>query len=158
MSANIILLDRELAHYGPEAKEVRDLLRRAVAGEIRWIAPESDTTVRAKLNENATRGEGLYDAVQKLSPKYDAQRTLQAQALTMAINVEQARWLLFEQSGGSISMPFLAVLVFGSAPSLPTSVSLRRSTQPSSSHCLSARYPSQARYSSSWIWTGPSKD
>jgi hypothetical protein len=27
MSAKIILLDRALAHYGPETKEVRDLLR-----------------------------------------------------------------------------------------------------------------------------------
>jgi ATP-dependent Lon protease len=31
MSANVMLLDRELARYGPETKEVRDLLRRAVA-------------------------------------------------------------------------------------------------------------------------------
>jgi hypothetical protein len=30
MSANIVLLDRELAHYGPETKEVRELLKRAV--------------------------------------------------------------------------------------------------------------------------------
>jgi NhaP-type Na+/H+ or K+/H+ antiporter len=30
----------------------------------------------------------------------------------MAINLEQARWVLFEQSGSSISMAFLAVLVF----------------------------------------------
>ena len=34
MSANIVLLDRELAHYGPETKEVRDLLRRAAAREL----------------------------------------------------------------------------------------------------------------------------
>jgi heme A synthase len=68
MSANIILLDRVLAHYGPEAKEVRDLLRRAVAREIQWISPESDTTVRAKLDPKATGGEGLYDAIQELSP------------------------------------------------------------------------------------------
>src|SRR5271157_2860635 len=31
MSAKIILLDRLLAHYGPETKDVRDLLRGAVA-------------------------------------------------------------------------------------------------------------------------------
>src|SRR5512147_1566957 len=34
MSATILLLDRVLAHYGPEAKEARDLLRRTVAGAI----------------------------------------------------------------------------------------------------------------------------
>jgi hypothetical protein len=31
MSANVILLDRVLAHYGPETKEARDLFRGAVA-------------------------------------------------------------------------------------------------------------------------------
>jgi hypothetical protein len=31
LSANIVLLDRVLAHYGPETKEARDLLRAAVA-------------------------------------------------------------------------------------------------------------------------------
>jgi hypothetical protein len=34
MSANVILLDRLLAHYGQETKEVRDLLRGTVADSI----------------------------------------------------------------------------------------------------------------------------
>ena len=34
MSARVILLDRILAHYGTETKEVRDLLRRAIADSI----------------------------------------------------------------------------------------------------------------------------
>src|SRR5271156_1258708 len=31
MSANVVLLDRVLAHYGPETKEARDALRATVA-------------------------------------------------------------------------------------------------------------------------------
>src|SRR5258708_16542851 len=34
MSANVILLDRFLAHYRPETKEVRDLLRRSVVDAL----------------------------------------------------------------------------------------------------------------------------
>src|SRR5207244_508321 len=34
MSANIILLDRLLTHYGPETKEVRDLLHRSVVDAL----------------------------------------------------------------------------------------------------------------------------
>jgi hypothetical protein len=34
MSANLILLDRVLAHYGPETKEVRDQLRRSVVDGV----------------------------------------------------------------------------------------------------------------------------
>ena len=33
-SADIILLDRALARYGPETKEARDLLRRSVAATV----------------------------------------------------------------------------------------------------------------------------
>src|SRR5512147_1110371 len=41
MSATILLLDRILAHYGPETKEARDLLRRTVTGAIDRIWPEN---------------------------------------------------------------------------------------------------------------------
>ena len=34
MSADVILLDRVLAQYGPETKEARDLLRGAVASTL----------------------------------------------------------------------------------------------------------------------------
>jgi Trk-type K+ transport system membrane component len=37
MSANVILLDRVLAHYGSETKEARDLLRGAVARTLDLI-------------------------------------------------------------------------------------------------------------------------
>jgi len=37
LSANVILLDRVLAHYGPETKEVRNLLSSAVARTLDLI-------------------------------------------------------------------------------------------------------------------------
>src|SRR6266581_7967194 len=40
MSASVVLLDRLLAHYGPEAKEARDLLRRTVADGIDKVWPQ----------------------------------------------------------------------------------------------------------------------
>jgi hypothetical protein len=40
ISAKLILLDRALAHYGPETKAVRDLLRRSVAEKLELIWPE----------------------------------------------------------------------------------------------------------------------
>jgi Flp pilus assembly protein TadB len=112
MSANIILLDRLLAHYGNEAKNVRDLLRRTAARELQLISPENDLSAREKLDPRSNRGDALFDALQELSPKNDAQRSLQAQALTMAINLGQTRWLLFEQSGTSIPVAFLIVVIF----------------------------------------------
>jgi hypothetical protein len=112
MSANIVLLDRALANYGPEAKEARDLLRRAVARELQLAQPEDRTASPAKFDPTAAGAEIVFDKIQKLSPQNDAQRSLKAQLLTMAINLGQTRWLLFEQSGRSIPIPFLVVLVF----------------------------------------------
>jgi len=110
MSANFVLLDRMLAHYGPETKEERDLLRRAVAGLLARIWSE-DSNEAAKLDPAAASSEVLYDKIQQLSPQNDSQRWLQSQALSMAMNLGQTRWLLFEQSGSSISLPLLVVMV-----------------------------------------------
>jgi hypothetical protein len=112
MSVNIILLDRVLAHYGTEANTVRDLLRRAVVRELQRISPEPGNSGRMKVDPRAAGGDALFDAIQGLSPKNDAQRSLQAQALTIAISLGQTRWLLFEQGGSSIPIAFLFVLVF----------------------------------------------
>ena len=59
-----------------------------------------------------TGGDLFFDKIQELKPQNDVQRSLQAQALKMSIDVGQARLLLFEQSGRSIPMPFLVLLIF----------------------------------------------
>ncbi len=111
LSANIILLDRVLAHYGPETKEARDLLRLSAAAMIDRIWPENGSRL-AVSEPTATGGEAFYDKIQELSPRNEVQRSLQAQALKMSIDIGQTRWLLFEQGGRSIPMPFLVLLIF----------------------------------------------
>jgi hypothetical protein len=111
MSANFVLLDRLLAHYGPETKperdELRDSVTRLIAGV--WSPSGNDT---AKLDPSATGSEAIFDQIQQLTPQTDAQRMIKTEALTLAMNLGQTRWLLFEQSGSSISIPFLMAMVF----------------------------------------------
>ncbi|MBV8141255.1 MAG: hypothetical protein JOZ60_04330 [Verrucomicrobia bacterium] len=111
LSANVILLDRVLAHYGPETKEVRDLLRGAVARtlDLMW---HQDHQQNSEMTPTAAGGEVLYDKIQALSPTNDVQRALQAQASSMAVDLGKLRWLMFEQGTTGISLPLLAVLVF----------------------------------------------
>jgi hypothetical protein len=109
MSANTVMLDRMLAHYGPETRTIRELLRRAGARTLEMLWPPNGQAPRL---EPAGGAEVLYDAIEALSPKNDAQRALQSQALNLTIDIGKMRWLLFEQSGSSISTPFLIVLVF----------------------------------------------
>jgi hypothetical protein len=106
MSANVVVLDRLLAQYGPETKEARDLMRAAVARtlDLLWHQDQVDPA--------AAGGGILYEKIQALSPKNDAQRTLQAQALSMAFTLANERWLMIEEQTNSISLPLLAMLVF----------------------------------------------
>jgi len=54
----------------------------------------------------------LFDRVANLSPKTDAQRFMQSEALRLLAGLGDTRLLLNEQARGSISWPFLVVLVF----------------------------------------------
>ncbi len=111
ISANIILLDRMLAHYGPETKEARDLLIHSVTGLTDRIWSENQAGSE-KMESTVAGADAFYDKIQELSPQNEAQRSLQAQALKLSVDIGQMRWLLFEQRGRSIPMPFLVLLVF----------------------------------------------
>lgn len=110
LAANMILLDRVLAHYGPEAKEARDLMRLSAAGMIDRIWSEDSSN--SVSGSSSTAREAFYDKIEELAPQNEVQRSLQAQALKISIDIGQARWLLFEQAGHSIPMPFLVLLIF----------------------------------------------
>ena len=109
MSATIILLDRVLAAYGPEAKEARDLLRDSVARTLDQVWPTEHPQPSA-IGRPA--GESLLDRIQVLSPKDEKQRWLQAQALSLSIGLAQRRWLVYEQATTSVSKPMIIFLVF----------------------------------------------
>jgi hypothetical protein len=110
LSANLILLDRALAHDGPESKDAREMLRAAVADMLEKNWPEEDPGTKERIGTEG-RYEGLYEVVQSLMPNSDAQRAAQAQALKTAVDLAQTRWLLFSQKGSSIPVPFLVVMV-----------------------------------------------
>jgi hypothetical protein len=109
LAANAIFLDRMLARYGPETKEARDVLRQGVAGVVAQVWPEDHS--QPSEFPQTTGAEALFDLIQGLTPKTEAQRTLQAQSLKIVTDLGQTRWLLFAQRGSSLPMPFLVILV-----------------------------------------------
>lgn len=111
MAANTILLDRVLAHYGPEADGLRGILRIALERMHDEVWPRDNGAVGGLSSKSATH-EVIFDKIQELTPGTDGQRALQSEAETIAINIGQTRWLLFEQNGTAISLPFLVVVVF----------------------------------------------
>jgi hypothetical protein len=111
VSADIILLDRVLANYGPETQDARVMLERSVATVLEQFWPANGPR-QVAIDRRASSVESIYDSIQRLAPHSEAQRSLQAQALTIALDLARTRVLLFEQLDSSIPAPFLVVLVF----------------------------------------------
>jgi len=107
-AANIALLDRVLAMYGAKTKDTRAILRAAAARGVDQLFSGKD---RRDAVPTSAGGEILYEKIQGLKPTNDAQRSLQSQALSLAVDIGKTRWLMYEQGTGSVSMPLLVVLV-----------------------------------------------
>src|SRR5204862_7287694 len=111
--AKIILLDRALAAYGAETKDVREQLRRAVAAGIEMFWPEEKNAGSGMTGfERANAMEMIQAKLRALTPATDAQRQLFSPAEQISNDMLQARWVLIEQAQRALPMPFLVVLVF----------------------------------------------
>jgi hypothetical protein len=112
-SADVVLLDRALAHYGPETKDARDLLRRVAESRLCELWPE-DCPRRAEVRPSVTSAgiEEIQDLLRALAPKNDAQRWLQSRALQLSTDIEQVQWLILEQAGSTIGWPTLVIVLF----------------------------------------------
>jgi hypothetical protein len=112
LAANVIMLDRTLARYGKETQDTRAMLRASVADILQKTWPhENPQSGQTEPSGTEGRYEGFYEKLEALSPKTDTQRNLQVQALKIATDTGQMRWLLFAQKGSSIPTPFLVVMV-----------------------------------------------
>lgn len=113
-AAKVILLDRALAQYGPDANDVRAAVRNTYAARLDRLFPQDGR--RRIVESDALSGPSLPEVVdqriQALAPATDAQRTLRLRAMQLINEIAQARWNAFEQSGTSTPPAFVAVLVF----------------------------------------------
>ena len=110
-AAKLILLDRNLRQYGVEADPIRAQLRATVKARLdhKWV-DRSDLTF-IEPSQGLLAIEQIQEALRRLAPKAEAQRILQSRALQLSGDLAQTRWLLVEQVGGTIPLPFLVLLV-----------------------------------------------
>lgn len=111
-AARVILVDRVLAQYGPETREIRGLIRSAVAGRIRALFPDE---AAADSAGDALRGsealESIQARVRALAPANETQKSLQSRAESILGDLAQTRWLGYERTETSTPTAFLVVLV-----------------------------------------------
>ena len=111
-SAKIILLDRNLRGLGPTADRARLLLRRTVASRVQLPWRESIVqSLGAETNADGLSVGGLEDEIRELSFSGERDRAIQASALQLSADLTQTRWLIAAQSGATIPMPFIVVVV-----------------------------------------------
>ena len=110
LAANVDLLDRLLAHYGPEASKAREQLRNALPTYSIGLGP----------NIVHDLGAWRHRAVMKMSmerSRHSPRRTRRSvhsrpPHSRPALILRKREWLLFAQKGSSLPAPFLVVMVF----------------------------------------------
>jgi hypothetical protein len=111
--AKIILMDRALAHYGPETKDLREQSKRAITALIERIWPREKTGAAGLTAfERDNQLEQLQAGLRALTPQTEAQRQLLAQAQQAAHELAQTRWLLIESAQNQLPTALLVVLIF----------------------------------------------
>jgi len=109
MTSDLAQLDRVLAEYGPEAAPLRTTLRSEVDALIDSIWKE-DAAKRPAAAQRRHEQSVLY-MIRELSPKNNAQASLQARALHLSTDLTEIQLGLSSQPPDSISTPFIDVLV-----------------------------------------------
>jgi hypothetical protein len=107
VAANFVLLDRVLFHYGPESQGTRAALHNFLANVLDTIDPSGKSNYSTQ--HGTLDGEVILDKITELSPKDENQRYLKTQALNIALQLGQIRWLMFEQN--TVPVPNLLLLM-----------------------------------------------
>jgi hypothetical protein len=110
-AAEVILIDRTLAEYGPEAAHVRALIKETIALRVEEVWPGSGGGLKPS-GLRSGHSEAVQEALLALEPQTDAQRWLKSTALTISQNLASSRWNAVQKLGSSIRYPFLAILTF----------------------------------------------
>lgn len=111
MAANVLFLDRVLAHYGPEASEIRTELRRSIERQMEIMWSENSGRKGAIL-AGAPTGEVVIDKIHALTPRDDGQKALRSQAVALALQLGQTRTLMYVQRSVPVPKALLVMLVF----------------------------------------------
>jgi hypothetical protein len=111
ITANVILLDLLLEQYGPDAQNLRAMLRIGVPIMVERITNEGRSGKPVPF-ETTSEAQRFVNRIQELKAGTEAQHALQARIINAAIQLAQSRLALYTQSHDSIPAPFLTILIF----------------------------------------------
>lgn len=112
-AVDIILVDRMLSHYGPEAAEARALLATMTERWLKqfWGDEGRDAAAFDPFVNGSPYVEKAAVAVRALKPADERQEGIRDEALETLVDLERTRWLVYQQFGQpTVPPPFLAAL------------------------------------------------
>lgn len=107
LAAQMAVIDRVLARYGPEAGEARARLRALGQAVLDQLWPHDGTPIDFSGGPSRAAGEALFEAIDALQPKTDAQRLLKSRAQDATIGLSPLRQKLAVNGERSIPTPLL---------------------------------------------------
>ena len=109
--ANVATLDRYLADYGPDTREIRGLIRHSMVRQFQAIWPKHDLRPAEPISADRKLAvEVLARQLLKLSPQGDAQKWYLSQALQITSELRAIGWILSGQRIGS-TLPTLSLVI-----------------------------------------------
>jgi uncharacterized membrane protein YjjB (DUF3815 family) len=112
-SANLTLLDRELAYFGPASKDIRPLLRAFATQKITqtWRTDRGLTPVMDQI-QTARMLDDIENRLRVLTPADEVQRAARTSALHLSGELKRTSRLLSVQQGSQTPRPFLVAVIF----------------------------------------------
>jgi hypothetical protein len=112
-AAQVVVIDRVLAQYGPAAEELRQLLRSGYAARIDELFSSGGDARGGAANalRDASAIERLEAKLRALPAAADDQRQLKSRAEQLITELVQARWIGYEESSSTTPVGFLVVLL-----------------------------------------------
>src|SRR5262245_43715236 len=109
----LLTLDRLLARYGPETREIREGFRRSVGSRIEMVWPANSSRPTLDPSAEVSSGiETLADRIRGLKPRDESQQLLRARALELTETLLKDRWVVAAAGSTSVPLPFLVILLF----------------------------------------------
>ena len=112
LATNVIELDHDLAALGPETKDIREGIRRAMIGlHDRVWSGQGATTETIDPRAMAEFHDAMGAAIQSFPANTDTQQYERKAAFDLARTIAHTRLLLFVETTATISAPLLVILV-----------------------------------------------
>ena len=112
LAAKLMLINRQLVKFGPEANDARELLREYTIARIAATWPGEARPKPGPDNPSPWQLlESLQQSLSGLAPKTEAQRSEAAAASEATTDLEKTTWLEAAQEAQHIQQPFVVILI-----------------------------------------------